>query len=59
MSSHPAPIKSSSISATAGFPFFLFIMGVSMTLSFARRQAKGDARAALIRQIVRRTCTLR
>lgn len=37
------------------FPFFLFIVGVSLTLSFARRIARGDSRAALFRQVVRRS----
>jgi predicted acyltransferase len=37
------------------FPFFLFIVGVAMTLSFARRIARGDSRAALFKQVVRRT----
>jgi len=37
------------------FPFFLFIVGVAMTLSFARRIARGDSRSALARQVIRRT----
>lgn len=36
------------------FPFFLFIVGVSMTLSFARRQAKGDSTSALFMQVLKR-----
>lgn len=31
------------------FPFFLFIVGVSMTLSFAGRMQRGDTRAALLK----------
>jgi predicted acyltransferase len=37
------------------FPFFLFIVGVSITLSFARRMACGDTRAELFKQVARRT----
>jgi predicted acyltransferase len=31
------------------FPFFLFVVGVSMTLSTARRRERGDSRAKLLR----------
>ncbi|MDD5543621.1 MAG: DUF5009 domain-containing protein [Acidobacteriia bacterium] len=37
------------------FPFFLFIVGVSMTMSFARRQERGDGRGSLFLQVVKRT----
>jgi predicted acyltransferase len=37
------------------FPFFLFIVGVAMTLSFARREVQGDSKMVLFRQVVRRT----
>jgi predicted acyltransferase len=37
------------------FPFFLFIVGVSITLSFARRMARGETRAELFKQVARRT----
>jgi predicted acyltransferase len=37
------------------FPFFLFIVGVSLTLSFAKRIARGDTRAALFGQVIRRS----
>ena len=37
------------------FPFFLFIVGVSMTLSFASRIARGLTRRALIVHVVRRS----
>lgn len=37
------------------FPFFLFIVGVSLTLSFARRRALGASQADLFKQVVRRT----
>jgi predicted acyltransferase len=37
------------------FPFFLFIVGVSMTLSFAARLRRGVTRAALARHIVIRS----
>ncbi len=36
------------------FPFFLFIVGVSMTLSFASRIARGITRRALVIHVVRR-----
>jgi len=34
------------------FPFFLLIVGVSMTFSFSSRMARGDSRAALTRHIL-------
>ena len=37
------------------FPFFLWIIGVSITLSFAKRIARGDGRAGLLLHIVRRS----
>lgn len=37
------------------FPFFLFIVGLAMTLSFVRREAQGDSKMVLFRQVVRRT----
>jgi predicted acyltransferase len=40
------------------FPFFLFIVGVSMVMSFAARRARGDSRAALMRHAVRRTALI-
>jgi len=39
------------------FPFFLFIVGVSMTFSFAKRLEEGD-RSHLYRQIFRRTAII-
>ncbi|MFY8082370.1 MAG: acyltransferase family protein [Rubrivivax sp.] len=36
------------------FPFFLFIVGVSMTLSTGRRLALGDHRSTLLRSLARR-----
>ncbi len=40
------------------FPFFLFIAGVSMTLSFASRAARGVTRAALAKHIARRSAAI-
>lgn len=40
------------------FPFFLWIVGVSITLSFARRVARGDDRGKLILHIVRRSALI-
>ncbi len=37
------------------FPFFLFIVGVAMAYSFRGRLARGDSRAALFTQVVRRS----
>lgn len=36
------------------FPFFLFIVGVSLVFSFESRLSKGDSRAALLRHTFRR-----
>ncbi|MBD0327641.1 MAG: DUF1624 domain-containing protein, partial [Pyrinomonadaceae bacterium] len=40
------------------FPFFLFIVGISITLSFARRVENGGNERALLLSIVRRTLIL-
>lgn len=40
------------------FPSFLFIVGASMVLSFARRRARGDARAALLRHALARAALI-
>ncbi len=40
------------------FPFFLFIVGVSMTLSFASRVSRGFSRRALAIHIVRRSALI-
>jgi predicted acyltransferase len=40
------------------FPFFLFIVGASMVLSFAARRARGDSRQALIKHVVRRSALI-
>jgi predicted acyltransferase len=40
------------------FPFFLFIVGVSMTLSFASRIARGITRRALVTHVVRRSALI-
>src|ERR1700739_3965611 len=40
------------------FPFFLFIVGTSMVLSFAARGARGDSRLALMKHAVRRTAPI-
>jgi predicted acyltransferase len=40
------------------FPFFLFVAGVSMALSFGRRQAEGASTAALLRHTAVRAATL-
>src|SRR6266702_7998318 len=37
------------------FPFFLFIAGVSMTLSFASRTARGITRGSLAIHVIRRS----
>ncbi len=37
------------------FPFFLFIVGVSMALSFSSRARRGDSRAALLKHAVIRS----
>jgi predicted acyltransferase len=40
------------------FPFFLFIAGVSMILSFTARQARGDSRRELLKHVVRRSALI-
>jgi predicted acyltransferase len=40
------------------FPFFLFIVGVSMTLSFASRVSRGFTRGALAVHVVRRSALI-
>src|SRR6478735_8011385 len=37
------------------FPFFLFIVGASMVLSFAVRRTRGDSRLALFKHAARRS----
>lgn len=40
------------------FPFFLFIVGITTHLSLSERAARGDDRAALVRQVVKRGLTI-
>ena len=40
------------------FPFFLFIVGTSMVLSFAARRARGDSRLSLMKHAVRRSALI-
>ncbi len=40
------------------FPFFLFIIGVAMPLSFGKRQSRGDTRAELTKHVIRRSLIL-
>src|SRR3954463_7445600 len=40
------------------FPFFLWIVGVSLTLSFTRRIAQGASRAELFRHVVVRAAVI-
>ena len=40
------------------FPFFLFIVGVSLTMSFASRIARGVTRGALVIHVVRRSALI-
>ena len=40
------------------FPFFLFIAGVSMVLSFEARQAGGDSRRELLKHVARRSALI-
>jgi predicted acyltransferase len=40
------------------FPFFLFIVGVSMTFSFGTRRERGTSRGALLRKTIRRSAIL-
>lgn len=37
------------------FPFFLFIVGVSIALALSKRKARGDEKSAIVRKILRRT----
>ncbi len=37
------------------FPFFLWIVGVAMTMSFAHRQERGDTKMQLLLQVVKRS----
>src|ERR1041385_2799816 len=40
------------------FPFFLFIVGTSMILSFAARRARGDSRLTLMKHALKRTALI-
>jgi predicted acyltransferase len=40
------------------FPFFLFIVGASMVLSFASRRARGDSRRLLMKHVARRSALI-
>lgn len=40
------------------FPFFLFMVGVSMTFSFDKRLKRGDSKLRLFEQVIRRTLIL-
>jgi predicted acyltransferase len=40
------------------FPFFLFIVGASMVLSFAARRARGDSRRLLMQHVARRSALI-
>ncbi|MGC2745761.1 MAG: DUF5009 domain-containing protein, partial [Candidatus Angelobacter sp.] len=40
------------------FPFFLFIVGASMVLSFAARRARGDSRLVLLKHATRRSALI-
>ncbi|MCU1332328.1 MAG: hypothetical protein JWM08_1320 [Candidatus Angelobacter sp.] len=40
------------------FPFFLFIVGASMVLSFAARRARGDSRQTLMKHVARRSALI-
>ena len=40
------------------FPFFLFIVGASMMLSFAARRARGDSRRVLMQHVARRSALI-
>lgn len=40
------------------FPFFLFIVGVAMPISFGKRLARGDSRRRLLAHVVRRSSIL-
>jgi predicted acyltransferase len=40
------------------FPFFLWIVGVAMTFSFAVRSAKGDSKEKILLNVIRRSCII-
>jgi predicted acyltransferase len=40
------------------FPFFLFIVGASMVLSFAARRARGDSRRSLMKHAAHRSALI-
>jgi len=40
------------------FPFFLFIVGASMVLSFAARRSRGDSRQSLMMHVARRSALI-
>src|SRR3954462_6407499 len=40
------------------FPFFLFIVGISTTLAFARRVARGDNRSDLLIKVIKRAAII-
>jgi predicted acyltransferase len=40
------------------FPFFLFIVGASMVLSFAARRARGDSRPTIMKHVARRSALI-
>ena len=40
------------------FPFFLFIVGASMVLSFAARRERGDSRQTLMKHVARRSALI-
>ncbi len=40
------------------FPFFLFIVGVAMPISFGKRLSRGDSRRELMKHVVRRSAIL-
>src|SRR6478752_7352844 len=40
------------------FPFFLFIVGASMVLSFTARRARGDSRRSLMQHVARRSALI-
>jgi predicted acyltransferase len=40
------------------FPFFLFIVGVSMVFSFTTRRARGDSRSELLKHVLRRSALI-
>ncbi len=40
------------------FPFFLFIVGVAMTISFGRRLGRGDPKGQIFLQVMRRSAVL-